>query len=295
MLLIHNKPGVSMKVIQKCAEIQKLCSALCCDRKTIGFVPTMGFLHEGHMSLITKARQDNEIVVVSIFVNPTQFGPGEDLDNYPQDLESDIKKLHSSGVDLVFTPTASEMYSKEHSTFIHIGALEHRLCGQSRPHHFRGVVTVVVKLFNLINPTRAYFGQKDFQQVVILKKMVRELNFKVEIITCPIVRESNGIALSSRNKYLSDEERKSATVLYKALKYGENLIMQGNYDSAYIKKEMKDIICQEKDVLIEYVEVVSANDLKDLKMIKKPALLALAVIIGRARLIDNLLINENND
>jgi len=257
--------------------------------KSVGLVPTMGFLHEGHLSLIKRAREENDLLVVSLFVNPTQFGPGEDLESYPRDLEKDADSCSAEGADILFAPDAGEMYFEDYGTYVEVsGGLTKGLCGKSRPTHFRGVTSVVSKLFNIVEPDRAYFGQKDAQQVAVIKRMVRDLNFDVEIVVCPIVREADGLAKSSRNIYLSEVERKAALVLNRSLKAAAERISSGERNGDEIKAMVENMIKQEPLSAIDYVEVVDAENMKPLEILKGSVLLALAVRFGKARLIDNI-------
>lgn len=253
----------------------------------VGFVPTMGYLHEGHESLIRKASEENDRVVVSIFVNPIQFGPKEDLSTYPRDLDRDSKVCESAGADIIFHPENEEMYFKDFSTFVDMNGLTDGLCGKSRPTHFRGVCTVVTKLFNIVAPDRAYFGEKDAQQLAVIKRMVRDLNIDVEIVGCPIVREKDGLAKSSRNTYLSVEERNAATILNKSLTLAKEKIQAGERDSAVIIKLIEEIINSEKLARIDYIEVVDSLSMEKVERIEKAVLVAIAVFIGKTRLIDN--------
>ena len=253
----------------------------------VGFVPTMGYLHEGHESLIRKASEENDRVVVSIFVNPIQFGPKEDLSTYPRDLDRDSKVCESAGADIIFHPENEEMYFKDFSTFVDMNGLTDGLCGKSRPTHFRGVCTVVTKLFNIVAPDRAYFGEKDAQQLAVIKRMVRDLNIDIEIIGCPIVREKDGLAKSSRNTYLSVEERNAATILNKSLTLAKEKIQAGERDSAVIIKLIEEIINSEKLARIDYIEVVDSLSMEKVERIEKAVLVAIAVFIGKTRLIDN--------
>ena len=258
--------------------------------KTIGFVPTMGALHEGHLSLVKRAKSENDIVVVSIFVNPTQFGPSEDFDRYPRDMEGDMEKLKREGVDILFMPDARSMYSDRFSTYITVKDLSDKLCGAFRHGHFAGVATVVCKLFNIVMPTRAYFGQKDFQQTVIIKRMTEDLNMDVEMVICPTVRESDGLAMSSRNGYLSPEERRAATVIYRDILSASDLIKSGKSNPVDVKKQMHDMLKSEPLISeIQYAGVYNAETLDELNEFKKQNLLAIAVKIGNTRLIDNML------
>lgn len=255
----------------------------------VGFVPTMGYLHEGHESLIKKASEENDKVVVSIFVNPIQFGPKEDLSTYPRDLERDSKVCEGAGADIIFHPKNEEMYFEDFSTFVDMNGLTSGLCGKSRPTHFRGVCTVVTKLFNIVSPDRAYFGEKDAQQLAIIKRMVRDLNIDVEVIGCPIVREKDGLAKSSRNTYLSMEERSAATILNKSLNIAREKIKDGERNSANIISTIKEIIESERLAKIDYIEVVDSFSMEDVGVIEKSVLVAIAVFIGKTRLIDNFI------
>jgi pantoate--beta-alanine ligase len=265
--------------------------------RTIGLVPTMGALHAGHLSLIEAARAETGFVVVSIFVNPTQFGPNEDLARYPRPLERDLELCGEARVDLVFHPRPEVMYPPDFRTFVEITGLQDVLCGASRPGHFRGVATVVLKLFNLVQPDRAYFGQKDAQQTRILGQMVRDLNVPVEIRVCPIVRESDGLALSSRNGYLGAEERRRATVLHRTLTEAQRRIEAGERDAAKVRQAMVEQIASVSGAVLDYAAVVDADSLQALNRIDagRSVLLALAVRFGGTRLIDNLLIPVSRD
>ncbi len=257
--------------------------------KTVGFVPTMGYLHKGHVSLIKCSKKDNDITVVSIFVNPIQFGKNEDLDKYPRDLERDYYICKEEGVDYVFYPSYEEMYPQGYSTYVEVEGLTEGLCGAYRPGHFKGVTTVVTKLFNIVQPDKAYFGKKDYQQFKVIQKMVKDLNMDVEVIGCPLVREEDGLALSSRNKYLSEEERKSALSLSKALFYGKELFEKGETDPEKIKKEMEKLILSYPLVKeIQYIEIVHPETLEPKKIVEKGDVIALAVYVGDTRLIDNI-------
>lgn len=253
----------------------------------VGFVPTMGYLHEGHESLIKRASEENDKVVVSIFVNPIQFGPKEDLSTYPRDLERDSKVCERAGANIIFHPENEEMYFNDFSTFVDMNGLTSGLCGKSRPTHFRGVCTVVTKLFNIVAPDRAYFGEKDAQQLAVIKRMVRDLNIDVEVIGCPIVREEDGLAKSSRNTYLSEEERRAATILNKSLRLAKEKIENGERNSDNIKETIKEKIDSEKLAKIDYIEVVDSFSMESVDKIEKSVLVAIAVFIGKTRLIDN--------
>lgn len=254
---------------------------------SIGFVPTMGYLHEGHASLIKAAKQDSDRVVVSIFVNPMQFGPSEDLASYPRDLQKDSELCDGLGVDLIFNPEPEEMYHKGFSTYVDMSVLTEELCGLSRPVHFRGVCTVVSKLFNIVQPDRAYFGQKDAQQLAVIRHMVDDLNMDIEIVSCPIIREKDGLAKSSRNTYLSDKERSAALVLSRSIKLGKELVQNGEQDTKNITDAMKKLIEEEPLARIDYVKAVDGLTMQQISRVQKPMLVAIAVYIGKTRLIDN--------
>ncbi|MDU5941008.1 MULTISPECIES: pantoate--beta-alanine ligase [Veillonella] len=258
---------------------------------SIGFVPTMGYLHDGHAALIDQARKDNDKVIVSIFVNPTQFGENEDLNSYPRDINRDKSLCETHKADIIFSPTSDEMYH-DRKAFVNIVELSDTLCGISRPIHFKGVCTVVAKLFNIIQPTNAYFGEKDAQQLAIIRKMVYDLNFPVNIIGVPIVRESDGLAKSSRNTYLSSEERKAATILYKAIQEGKQCIKRGASADSIINV-MTNIVNTEPLAKIDYISVVDANTMQPVHEITSPVLVAMAVYIGSTRLIDNFSFDAN--
>lgn len=257
---------------------------------TVGFVPTMGYLHEGHKSLMQAARANNDKVVVSVFVNPMQFGPNEDLESYPRDFEKDSALCESVGVDLIFHPEPEEMYADGFCSYVDMNGLTTELCGKSRPIHFRGVQTVVLKLFNIVKPDRAYFGQKDAQQLAVIKRMVKDLNVDTEIVGCPIVREADGLAKSSRNTYLNPDERKAALILSRSLKLGRELIENGETDSKAVIKAITDSINTEPLAKIDYVDVVDFDTITPVDKIGKSVLVAIAVYIGKTRLIDNFII-----
>ncbi|MCP2519123.1 pantoate--beta-alanine ligase [Candidatus Aminicenantes bacterium AC-335-B20] len=280
-----------MKTVKTIEEMKKIIKSLKEEKKVIGFVPTMGYLHEGHLSLIRESVKKVDRTIVSIFVNPTQFGPGEDYDRYPRDIERDKRLLEKEKVDYLFHPSVEEMYPPGYKTYVEVIELQDKLCGRSRPGHFRGVCTIVLKLFNIIQPNIAFFGQKDAQQAIIIKRMVRDLNLDVEIKVMPIVREKDGLAMSSRNTYLSPEERKQATVLYRSLQLAKELIEKGEKSSELIISEMKKLIETEPSAKIDYVEIVDLEELNPIKEIKNEALIALAVYIGNTRLIDNIIVN----
>jgi len=261
--------------------------------RNIGFVPTMGYLHEGHLSLVDQSVKENDITIVSIFINPTQFSPGEDLDRYPRDIKSDTKVLKQKGVDLLFFPENKTMYGDDFSTFVEVERLGRVLCGKSRPTHFRGVTTVVLKLFNLIQPSSAYFGQKDAQQAIIIKKMVRDLNLDLKIRIMPIVRDKDGLALSSRNRYLSVNDHQAALFLPKALGKAREIIKKGRENSSYIKNVIKTDLTKNPSIKIDYVEIVSLTKLNNLEKIEpKDTLVAAAIKVGKTRLIDNFILGE---
>ncbi|HEX74979.1 MAG TPA: pantoate--beta-alanine ligase [Dehalococcoidia bacterium] len=257
---------------------------------SVGFVPTMGYLHQGHLALVKQARADNSTVVASIFVNPTQFGPGEDFDTYPRDTERDLALLEKENADIVFIPSNEEMYPEGFSSLVEVEKVTERLEGSHRPGHFRGVTTVVAKLFNIVEPTRSYFGQKDAQQATVIKKMVTDLNMNLEITVVPTVRESDGLAMSSRNIYLNPEERQAATVLFKALSLARQLQERGKIDAEYLRQKMTSLIGKEPLAKIDYVSIADAQTLEELTEIDRPALASLAVRIGKTRLIDNMVL-----
>lgn len=280
-----------MKVVKKKEQIRKIVSEAGLAGKKIGFVPTMGALHEGHLSLIKAAKKQTDFVVVSIFVNPAQFGPGEDLAKYPRPFDADIKACKNSGVDVVFAPSDKEMYPEKNLTWVNVEKLSEPLCGKSRPGHFRGVATVCAKLFNIVQPDIAFFGQKDAQQVVVIQRMIADLNMPLRIVVCPTVREKDGLAASSRNKYLNARGRKDAVLLYAALQEAEILIGMGMRKSSALIKEMKKILKISKRIKIEYISITDAQTLDELDRIKGKVLIALAVKIGSTRLIDNIILD----
>ena len=276
-----------MRVVERINDVRSTVKEWKSQGLKVGFVPTMGYLHEGHESLIKKASEENDKVVVSIFVNPIQFGPKEDLASYPRDLKRDSEICERAGANLIFHPENEEMYFNDFSTFVDMNGLTNGLCGKSRPIHFRGVCTVVSKLFNIVAPDRAYFGEKDAQQLAVIKRMVRDLNIDIEIIGCPIVREKDGLAKSSRNTYLSIEERSAATILSKALNIAREKIKDGERTSSNIISTIKEIIESEKLARIDYIEVVDSFSMEGVDTIEKSVLVAIAVFIGKTRLIDN--------
>ena len=276
-----------MNVVNTIAEMRVLRRQLA---ETVGFVPTMGFLHEGHLSLVRQARDENASVIVSIFVNPTQFGPSEDFEQYPRDTERDLAFLAGEGTDVVFMPSAAEMYPERFDSWVEVGELTRRLEGAIRPGHFRGVTTVVAKLFNIVQPTRAYFGQKDAQQAAVIRKMTADLDMNLEVITLPTVREPDGLAMSSRNTYLDPEQRRAATVLYRALSLARELRARGESNAGEIRRKMAELIQQEPLATIDYISVADNETLEEMDRVEPPALVSLAVKIGRTRLIDNILL-----
>ena len=280
-----------MKIVGTVKEVREQVKEWKKQGLSVGFVPTMGYLHEGHKSLMDAARKGNDKVVVSIFVNPMQFGPTEDLATYPRDLDHDAALCESAGVDLIFHPEAEEMYEKDFCSFVDMTGLTEGLCGKTRPIHFRGVCTVVNKLFNIVTPDHAYFGQKDGQQLAVIKRMVRDLNMDIEIVGCPIIREEDGLAKSSRNIYLTPEERKAAVVLSKAVKLGQSMIADGERDAAKIVGAMKDLISAEPLAAIDYVEMVNMDTMQSIDKAEGHVLCAMAVRFGKARLIDNFIEN----
>ncbi|MGM0367721.1 MAG: pantoate--beta-alanine ligase [Actinomycetota bacterium] len=282
-----------METIEKINQLQKKLQKLKNQGKTIGFVPTMGYLHPGHLSLMELAREENDIVVISIFVNPTQFGPSEDYKKYPRDMGRDSKLAKEAGVNYIFHPPNEEIYGKDHRTYVNVEGLDSIMCGKFRPGHFRGVCTVVLKLFNIVSPTRAYFGKKDYQQLVIIKKMAKDLNLDIDIIGGNIVREKDNLALSSRNKYLSTEERKNATVLYESLKLAENLIKEGK-TAGRVEKEAITYLNSNKYVKkVDYFDIREKDNLKKVRGIPSREVLAAAAIwVGNTRLIDNIIVKR---
>ena len=275
-------------IIETVKELREYLAGQRAAGKTVGLVPTMGFLHEGHLSLIREAKAENDVVVVSDFVNPTQFGPNEDFESYPRNIERDTELALSAGADVIFYPSVSEMYPPESSTYVEVeGNITRVLCGASRPTHFRGVTTVVNKLFNIVEPNKAYFGQKDAQQVAVLTKMVKDLHMDIELIICPIVREPDGLAMSSRNTYLSSEERKQAVILNQALKKAKNAFANGEKDVVKLTEIITDKINEMPLAVIDYVSILDFPSLKPIITIEKDALGAVAVKFGKTRLIDN--------
>ena len=281
-----------MQIVESIPAFKQLRSSWGDQDLTVSLVPTMGALHAGHLSLLGPACEADR-AVVSIFVNPAQFGPHEDLQRYPRPLEQDLSLLKERGVDAVFLPSVSEIYPEGYRTFVTVDDLSSRLCGVSRPGHFRGVATVVLKLFNIVRPHRAVFGQKDAQQTIILRRMVRDLNLDVELIVQPIIREPDGLALSSRNQYLNREERKAATVLFRSLEFARQASLQGQSRTDELLRGVRDLIESEPLARLDYAELVSADDLSPLDEVTNHALLALAVFIGKTRLIDNTFLDKS--
>ncbi len=279
-----------IKVVKKIPELKEIIKEWKKEGYSIGLVPTMGYLHEGHKSLIDKAVSENDKVIVSDFVNPIQFGPTEDLATYPRDLEKDSILCENAGADIIFNPEPEEMYNDNFSSFVDMNTLTKGLCGKTRPTHFRGVCTVLAKLFNITSPDKAYFGQKDAQQLAVVTHMVEDLNFNLEIVGCPIIREEDGLAKSSRNTYLSDEERKAALILSKSLKEGKALIENGEKDAKKVIDSIKSLINTEPLAKIDYIEIVSWPTLEPVETIDNKILCAMAVYIGKTRLIDNVIL-----
>ncbi|MDD5559464.1 pantoate--beta-alanine ligase [Candidatus Methylomirabilis sp.] len=279
-----------MRVIDEPPSVQRQCTSLRREGKTIGLVPTMGAFHEGHLSLMRSARAENDVVVVTIFVNPIQFGRGEDFDSYPRDLQGDLAQAERTGVDLVFTPSAEAIYPKGFQTYVDVIELTEGLCGASRPGHFRGVTTIVTKLFNLIRPHRAYFGQKDYQQSAVVRRLVDDLNLDLDIVLLPTVREADGLAMSSRNVRLTPPQRRAACVLHASLRLAEERVSVGERSAKAILDEIRAMIEAEPLARLDYVALCDPETLKPLDRIEGPTLLALAVRFGGTRLIDNSLI-----
>ncbi len=277
-----------MKTVSSPEKMSAVCAGIKSNKQTIGFVPTMGALHAGHLELVRQAKKRCDRVVVSVFVNPTQFGPKEDLKKYPRNIKKDSALLKKEGVDLIFLPSNKSMYPEGYKTFVEVGDLGKTMCGVSRPDHFKGVATIVAKLFNIVKPDIAFFGAKDFQQQAIIRKMVQDLNMDIKIITAPTVREKDGLAMSSRNSYLSDKEIKAASVLYRSLKMAKGLIKKGERDPRTVIARIRAMIMKEKLFKIDYVEVRDPDTLDKIKKIKGRTLIALAAYIGKTRLIDNI-------
>jgi pantoate--beta-alanine ligase len=281
-----------MNVLQKPADVQAHAEDLRRKGRTIAFVPTMGFLHEGHLSLIREGRQRCDDVIVSIFVNPTQFGPDEDLDNYPRNLKKDLTLCREIGVDTVFTPDNATLYGDHYQTYVTLEKLPNHLCGLCRPVHFRGVATIVTKLFNIVKPHVAVFGQKDFQQLAVIRQMTQDLNFNIQIVGSPTVREPDGLAMSSRNAYLKPEQRVSALCLFKSLQMAQEMVRQGEKDARKIVAAAKTLIDSHPETQIDYITICDPDTLEDISEISRPVLMALAVKVGQPRLIDNMILNS---
>lgn len=279
-----------MEVIRDPKEMRRVSEKVRRKGKRVGFVPTMGYLHKGHLSLVRTCKKKADFVVVSIFVNPAQFGPGEDYDKYPRDFERDLRLLKKEGADVIFYPDERSMYPESYSTCVKVKGLTEALCGRSRPGHFDGVTTIVTKLLNVVRPHMVVFGQKDAQQVLVIKRMVRDLNFDVEIDVEPTIREADGLAVSSRNLYLSEEERREAIILYQALNKAKEMIGRGERNAKEIIKEMRRIISKKPRTKIDYISIVETENLREVEEIKGEVLIALAVWFGKARLIDNIIV-----
>lgn len=276
-----------MKTIESISRMATFVKMMKKEGKSIGLVPTMGYLHEGHISLVKVARKHTDVVVMSIFVNPMQFAPNEDFEKYPRDLKHDEALARDAGVDVIFYPSLKEMYPEGYATYVTVERLTRNLCGESRPDHFRGVATVVTKLFNIIKPEVAYFGQKDLQQALMVKKMALDLNMDTEVKVMPIVRESDGLAMSSRNVYLSESERKDAAVISQSLKCAETLIKSGERDAKKVIKAVEEMIKSKESARIDYVKLVDTKELKDIRNVSGEVAVAVAVFFGHTRLIDN--------
>lgn len=279
-----------MKIVKSPEQISLILDNLREKNKSIGFIPTMGCLHDGHLSLIKRACEQNDIVVVSIFVNPTQFGPKEDYKKYPQNLKQDIRLANDAGCDIIFYPSVKAMYPRGYASYVSANGLTSVMCGRSRPGHFKGVTTICAKLFNIIKPDAAYFGQKDYQQSLIIKRMIEDLNMGLKIKVLPVVRERDGLAMSSRNKCLNPGQREDALVLYAALREAKSLIRSGIRKSLNIKNSMRAMILEREGIHIDYITIADPNTLREKKKIDSRVLVALAVYIGRTRLIDNIII-----
>ena len=279
-----------MKVIEDISEMQNLASQMRKQGRTIGFVPTMGALHQGHLSLMDHAKNECDVVIVSIFVNPAQFGPKEDLNQYPRDMEGDAEKTISAGVDFLFTPATSEIYPEGFRTYVSVEGLSHTLCGITRPDHFRGVATVVLKLLNIVKPHKAFFGQKDFQQTVIIKRMVKDLNVNMDIVVLPTVREADGLAISSRNQYLMNSDRQAAAVIYRSLCQANRLFENGVKGADKLRETIFRVIKEEPSVQTEYVAIIHPESLEEETDAGKGTVIDIAARIGNTRLIDNIIL-----
>ncbi len=277
-----------MKTIENISRMSTFVKMMKKEGKSIGLVPTMGYLHEGHLSLVRAAKKHTDVVIMSIFINPLQFGPKEDFEKYPRDLKHDEEAAREAGVDVIFYPSLKDIYPEGYATYVNVEKLTGNLCGESRPGHFRGVATVVTKLFNIVKPEVAYFGQKDMQQAMMIKKMASDLNMDIDVKIMPVVREKDGLAMSSRNMYLSDAERKDAAIIYQSLKNAEMLIKNGERDVRKVIRAVEDMIRSRQSARIEYVKLIDAKDLKDAKAITGEIAIAVAVFFGKTRLIDNV-------
>ncbi len=282
-----------MRIIESIAEMQQAAEAWRCERKRVGLVPTMGYLHEGHLELMRALRRRSDVLVASVFVNPAQFGPNEDLARYPRDLERDVRLMTEAGVDIAFIPQARDIYPDGYQTFVNVTEVTAPLCGRSRPAFFRGVATVVAKLFNIVRPHAAIFGEKDFQQLVTIRRMVQDLNMDIEIIGHPTVREADGLAMSSRNAYLTPEQHEKAIRLNRSLREAQTLVQSGERSSAVILDKVREVLAEGDDVRIDYVQLCAPATLEEVAQIAGPALLALAVHVGPARLIDNAILSPS--
>lgn len=284
---------MSVRIIRSPKKMQRVCGELRGKGKTVGLVPTMGYLHEGHLSLVRIARKRSDVLVVSLFVNPTQFGPKEDFKSYPRDFKRDRLLLEEKGCDIIFAPRMEDMYPEGYLTYVTVEKITGKLEGRTRPTHFRGVTTILAKLFNIVQPDIAVFGQKDAQQAVVLKKMVDDLNFGIKMIIAPTVRERDGLALSSRNKYLSKEERKQATVLYQSLCEAKRLVSRGERNAGRIMSRMRSLINKQPSAELDYIAITDARTLELLSRLEGEVLISLAVRFGKARLIDNIRVKVN--
>lgn len=278
-----------MITVEHVDDLRARCEAARCSGKTVGFVPTMGYFHDGHRSLMREARAAHDLVVVSLFVNPTQFGPTEDLDRYPRDFEGDARAAEDAGVDILFVPSVDEMYPREVLTSVTVDGISEGLCGRARPHHFGGVATVVTKLFSIVGPCTAYFGKKDFQQLAVIRRMVQDLNLPVSVVGCSTVRELDGLAMSSRNAYLDERQRQAATVLFRALGLALKTVVSGERDPVAIREAAVDLITAEPLAQLEYAEVVRSDDMSEVERLQPEIehVIALAAVVGTTRLIDN--------
>jgi pantoate--beta-alanine ligase len=287
---IFQAGGEAMQVIRKIKEMQAISDRLRSEGKRIGLVPTMGYLHEGHLSLVRKAKALSDAVVVSIFINPTQFGPGEDFGRYPRDEEGDKAKLEAEGADFLFVPEGDEMYPPRYQTYVEVTEVSKGLCGDFRPWHFKGVTTIVAKLFNIVKPHSAVFGEKDYQQLLVIKRMVEDLNFDIEIIPGILIREEDGIAMSSRNAYLSPENRKKATILFRSLMKAKASFESGENQASILCRAVEDSLESASGISVQYVEIRDAGTLEKIEVVNRPAVIALAAIVGGVRLIDNIIL-----